>query len=66
MGIELKMLKSWGTSRMQLLIIAALVTITIYTLGFGVTLWKGKQKISALAVFFLTLAIIVLPFYSIF
>jgi hypothetical protein len=51
---------------MQLIIIGALVTITIYTLGFGVALWKGKQKISALAVFFLTLAIIVLPFYSIF
>ncbi|MFS0776805.1 hypothetical protein ABC255_12490 [Neobacillus sp. 3P2-tot-E-2] len=51
---------------MQLLIIASLVTITIYTLGFGVTLWKGKQKISAIAVFFLTLTIIVLPFFTIF
>jgi hypothetical protein len=66
MGIERNKLKSWGASRMQLLIIAALVTITIYTLGFGVTLWKGKQKISAIAVFFLTLTIIVLPFFTIF
>jgi hypothetical protein len=66
MGIELKMLKSWGGSRLQLFIIVSLIMITLYTFGFGVTLWKEKQKISALVVFFLTLAIIVLPFFSIF
>ncbi|MEC1524642.1 hypothetical protein P9D43_21800 [Neobacillus niacini] len=51
---------------MQLFIFVTLAAITFYTFGFGVTLWKGKQKISAIAVFFLTLAIIVLPFFSIF
>lgn len=50
---------------MQLFMIGTLVGITIYTFGFGITLWKAKQKISALAVFFLTLAILVLPFFSI-
>jgi hypothetical protein len=50
---------------MQILIVLALFSIAVYTCGFGVTLWKGKQKMSALAVFFLTLAIIILPFFSI-
>ncbi|WP_193747759.1 hypothetical protein [Neobacillus niacini] len=50
---------------MQVFIILALISITVYTLGFGITLWKEKQKISALAVFFLTLTVIVLPFFSI-
>ncbi|MFB3166605.1 hypothetical protein P5G62_005735 [Neobacillus sp. 179-C4.2 HS] len=51
---------------MQLFTIGTLVAITIYTFGFGVTLWKEKQKVSALAVFFLTLAILVLPFFTTF
>jgi hypothetical protein len=50
---------------LQLIIILALLAISAYTLGFGVTLWKEKQKIGALAVFFLTLVIVVLPFISV-
>jgi hypothetical protein len=50
---------------MQIFIIVSLFLITVYTFGFGVTLWKEKQKLSALSVFFLTVAIIVLPFFSI-
>ncbi|MEH7494703.1 hypothetical protein [Neobacillus niacini] len=51
---------------MNLFIYVTLIAITIYTSGFGITLWKEKQKISALAVFFLTLVIIVLPFFTMF
>ncbi len=40
-----------------------LAIIILYTFGFAVTLWKGKQRLSAIAVCFLTLAIIVLPFF---
>ncbi|MFF2448339.1 hypothetical protein ACFVSW_14670 [Neobacillus sp. NPDC058068] len=50
---------------MKIFIVAALFVITLYTLGFAITLWKEKQKFSALAVFFLTLAILILPFFSI-
>jgi hypothetical protein len=45
--------------------ILVLLGIEIYTFGFGVTLWKEKQKTGALAVFFLVLAMAVLPFFSI-
>ncbi|MFP7298357.1 hypothetical protein [Neobacillus niacini] len=51
---------------MQFIIILTVLAISAYTFGFGVTLWKGKQKISAMAVFFLTLLILVLPFFSVF
>jgi hypothetical protein len=50
---------------MQILIVLALFSIAVYTCGFGVILWKGKQKMSAITVFFLTLTIIILPFFSI-
>jgi len=43
-----------------------LLIITIYTFGFAVTMWKEKQKLGAVAVFFLTLAMIILPFFSVF
>jgi 4-amino-4-deoxy-L-arabinose transferase-like glycosyltransferase len=51
--------------RMQFITYIILFGITAYTFGFGVTLWKEKQKLSAAAVFFLCLAIIVLPFFTI-
>ncbi|WP_179292787.1 hypothetical protein [Bacillus sp. 7884-1] len=51
---------------MQILIGLALFSIAVYTCGFGVTLWKEKQKMSAIAVFFLSVTIIILPFFSIF
>ncbi|WP_175492974.1 hypothetical protein [Bacillus sp. OK048] len=50
---------------MKIVIILALIIIAVYTFGFGVILWKGRKKMSAAAVFFLTLSIIVLPFFSI-
>ncbi|MBP1933910.1 hypothetical protein [Ammoniphilus resinae] len=43
-----------------------LLIITIYTFGFAVSMWKEKRKLGAVAVFFLTLTMIVLPFFSIF
>jgi len=49
---------------MQFITYIILFCITAYTFGFGVTLWKGKQKLSAVAVFFLCLTIIVLPFFT--
>lgn len=36
-----------------------------YTLGFSITLWKERSKVGAITVFFLGLAIVVLPFFSI-
>jgi hypothetical protein len=50
---------------MGLFIYVSLFSITVYTFGFAVSLWKGKQKMSAVAVLFLTLCIIILPFFSI-
>ena len=51
---------------MNILLGVFLLLITLYTLGFAITLWKGKQKFGAFMVFILSLAIIVLPFFSIF
>ncbi|MEH7115923.1 hypothetical protein V7128_00685 [Neobacillus vireti] len=50
---------------MNLLTYIVLFGITAYTFGFGITLWRGKQKFSAMAVFFLCLTMIVLPFFTI-
>ncbi|MEH7414975.1 hypothetical protein V7266_06775 [Neobacillus drentensis] len=50
---------------MNLLTYIVLFIIIAYTVGFGVTLWKQKQKFSAAAVFSLCLILIVLPFFSI-
>jgi hypothetical protein len=43
-----------------------LLIITLYTFGFAITLWKEKQKTGAMAVTFLSLLIIILPFISIY
>ncbi|WP_157081500.1 hypothetical protein [Neobacillus soli] len=51
---------------MKIVTIVVLLAITAYTIGFGITLWKEKQKFGAVAVFFLSLALLVLPFFSIF
>ncbi|MBS4215532.1 hypothetical protein [Neobacillus rhizophilus] len=51
---------------MRILSFAVLLVIILYSFGFGITLWKEKQKLGALAVFFLCLTIVVLPFFSIF
>ncbi|WP_423799175.1 hypothetical protein [Neobacillus sp. SAB-20_R2A] len=51
---------------MKILSIVVLFVIILYSLGFGITLWKDKQRLGAIAVFFLCLAIVVLPFFSIF
>lgn len=50
---------------MKWVAILVLLTIVVYTLGFAVTLWKEKQKLGATAVIFLTLSIMILPFFSI-
>ncbi|MFZ7942895.1 hypothetical protein ACO1D1_04455 [Neobacillus sp. 19] len=50
---------------MKIVFIVVLLAITAYTMGFGISLWKEKQKFGAVAVFFLTLAMLVLPFFSI-
>jgi uncharacterized membrane protein len=43
-----------------------LLIITLYTFGFAITLWKEKQKSGAIAVTFLSLLIMTLPFFTIF
>ncbi|MDR7078115.1 hypothetical protein J2Y03_003165 [Neobacillus niacini] len=50
---------------MKIITVLALIAIAVYTFGFAVTLWREKQKMGAVAVFFLTLSIIVLPFFSV-
>ncbi|WP_156431186.1 hypothetical protein [Bacillus sp. FJAT-29814] len=50
---------------MKWLAILVLLAIAVYTLGFAVTLWKEKQRFGAMAVIFLTLSIMILPFFSI-
>ncbi|WP_155928994.1 hypothetical protein [Bacillus sp. UNC41MFS5] len=50
---------------MEKLIYVSLFLIIVYTMGFGVSLWKEKQKIGAMAIFFLSLCLIILPFFSI-
>ncbi|WP_423335115.1 hypothetical protein [Neobacillus sp. 19] len=56
--------KRQGNS-LKIVFIVVLLAITAYTMGFGISLWKEKQKFGAVAVFFLTLAMLVLPFFSI-
>lgn len=50
---------------LKIITIVALLGIIFYTLGFGINLWKEKQKIGAMAVFILTLTLIILPFFSV-
>ncbi|MBV7506698.1 hypothetical protein KW850_15645 [Bacillus sp. sid0103] len=50
---------------MEKLIYVSLFLIIVYTMGFGVSLWKEKQKIGAMAILFLSLCLIILPFFSI-
>ncbi|MBO0961378.1 hypothetical protein J1P26_16860 [Neobacillus sp. MM2021_6] len=50
---------------MKIITVIVLIIIAIYTAGFAVTLWKEKQKFGAAAVFILTIAILILPFFSI-
>ncbi|WP_157273066.1 hypothetical protein [Neobacillus bataviensis] len=50
---------------MTIVTVIVLIGIAIYTAGFAVALWREKQKFGAAAVIFLTLAILVLPFFSI-
>ncbi|MFJ7725303.1 hypothetical protein ACIQXV_03970 [Neobacillus sp. NPDC097160] len=37
---------------MKIVIIVVLLAITAYTMGFGISLWKEKQKFGAVAFFF--------------
>ncbi|WHY67817.1 hypothetical protein [Neobacillus sp. SuZ13] len=50
---------------MKIFIYVSLFLIIVYTMGFGVSMWKEKQKMGALAIFFLSLCLIILPFFSI-
>lgn len=56
--------RRWG-NRLTIVTVIVLIGIAIYTAGFAVALWREKQKFGAAAVIFLTLAILVLPFFSI-
>ncbi len=51
---------------MKSVTVIVLLIITVYTFGFAITLWKEKQKVECLAVFFLIVTLIILPFFSIF
>ncbi|WP_164745620.1 hypothetical protein [Neobacillus mesonae] len=50
---------------MKYFTIITLLVIAIYTFGFAISLWKEKQKMGAIAVIFLVLTIMVLPFFSV-
>ncbi|WP_428909544.1 hypothetical protein [Niallia sp. Krafla_26] len=49
---------------MQTVFFLVLIWIFIYTFGFAVTLWKGKQKLGALAVMGLCFTLLILPLFS--
>lgn len=51
---------------MRIVSVIVLLGVSIYTLGFAISLWKDQQRFAALAVFCLTLSIVILPFFSIF
>lgn len=42
-----------------------ILIIVVYTLGFSITLWKEKNKVGSIAVFSLTMSVIILPFFSV-
>ncbi|MCA1029776.1 hypothetical protein LCL95_01865 [Bacillus timonensis] len=51
---------------MEILSGCLLLIISLYTAGFGITTWKEKNKIGALAILSLAAVILVLPFFTIF
>lgn len=38
----------------------------VYTVGYAITLWKDKNKIGALGVFWIACLIAVMPFFTLF
>ncbi|MCM3570972.1 hypothetical protein [Neobacillus mesonae] len=50
---------------MKWITIIILIGIIAYTVGFVISLWREKQKLGALGVLVLVIAIIVLPFFSV-
>lgn len=50
---------------MRILSWLIMITMVIYTVGFAVTLWKGRNKPGAIAVFLLAIGIVVVPFFSV-
>jgi hypothetical protein len=50
----------------KLAIAVILLWVFLYTVSFGVWTWKAKNKLGAVMVFWVAIAVIALPVYSIF
>ena len=50
----------------RMILFAALALISVYTISFAGWTWKKKNRLGALMVFLLALAILFLPVYVIF
>lgn len=46
--------------------VAILIWISIYTASYGKWTWKRKNKLGALMIFLIAIAVLVLPIYTIF
>ena len=46
--------------------IAILIWISVYTASYGRWTWKRKNKLGAMMIFLIALAVLVLPIYTIF
>lgn len=51
---------------MGIILWAGIIVVVLYTIGFGHTLWKKKNKLGALAVFMLACLAILLPYFTYF
>jgi hypothetical protein len=51
---------------MIILLWLLVIMVFLYTMGFALSLWKNKNKIGAIAVFFLAVFAIVLPYLTYF
>lgn len=50
----------------NLAVVVILIWVCIYTASFGRWTWKKKNKLGAVMVFLIALAVLVLPFYTLF
>jgi len=51
---------------MRIIIWFFIVVVVLYTIGFGHSLWKKKNKIGASAVFILACLALLLPYFTYF
>lgn len=43
-----------------------IISIFIYTAGYSITLWRENSKLGSITIFILAIAIVIMPFFSVF